>query len=86
MIDAESIPPIADNELLARFILNSNGKRDDGNVNHKHFHAVQVDRVIVLCSRLRGSIVRFVDQDHVGNLHRFPADQRLGVPSESAET
>jgi hypothetical protein len=37
VIDPENIPPIADNELLARFILNSNEKRDDGNVNHKLF-------------------------------------------------
>lgn len=37
MIDPENIPPVADNELLARFILNRNEKRDDGNVNHKLF-------------------------------------------------
>lgn len=37
MIDPENIPPVAENELLARFILNSNEKRDDGNVNHKLF-------------------------------------------------
>ena len=37
MIDPKDIPPVADNELLARFILNSNEKRDDGNVNHKLF-------------------------------------------------
>ncbi|MFO1065435.1 MAG: hypothetical protein U0892_16335 [Pirellulales bacterium] len=37
MIDSQDIPPVADNELLARFILNSNEKRDDGNVNHKLF-------------------------------------------------
>lgn len=37
MIDPEDVPPIADNELLARFILNSNEKRDDGYVNHKLF-------------------------------------------------
>lgn len=37
MIDPENVPPVADNELLARFVLNSNEKRDDGNVNHKLF-------------------------------------------------
>lgn len=37
MIDPQNIPPVADNELLARFIFNSNEKRDDGNVNHKLF-------------------------------------------------
>ncbi len=37
MTDSQAIPPVADNELLARFIFNSNEKRDDGNVNHKLF-------------------------------------------------
>jgi hypothetical protein len=37
VINSQDIPPVADNELLARFILNSNEKRDDGNVNHKLF-------------------------------------------------
>lgn len=37
MIDPSNIPPVADNELLARFILNSNEKRPDGNVTHKLF-------------------------------------------------
>jgi hypothetical protein len=37
VIDSQDIPPVADNELLARFILNSNEKRDDGHVNHKLF-------------------------------------------------
>lgn len=37
MINPPDIPRVADNELLARFILNSNEKRDDGNVNHKLF-------------------------------------------------
>jgi hypothetical protein len=37
VIDLHDIPPVADNELLARFILNSNEKRDDGNVSHRLF-------------------------------------------------
>lgn len=37
MIDPQNVPMVADNELLARFILNSNEKRDDGNVTHKLF-------------------------------------------------
>ncbi len=37
MIHPEHIPDIADNELLARFILNSNEKRADGKVSHKLF-------------------------------------------------
>lgn len=37
MIDPENVPPVADNELLKRFIYNSNEKREDGNVNHKLF-------------------------------------------------
>ena len=32
MIEAADIPPVADNELLARFIVNSNEKRPDGTV------------------------------------------------------
>lgn len=32
MIDPSDIPPVADNELLARFIVNSNEKRSDGTV------------------------------------------------------
>jgi len=37
VINSQDIPTVADNELLARFIFNSNEKRDDGNVNHKLF-------------------------------------------------
>jgi len=37
VIDPENVPPVADNELLKRFIYNSNEKREDGNVNHKLF-------------------------------------------------
>ncbi len=37
MIDPNNVPPVADNELLARFIVNSNEKRDDGTVTPKLF-------------------------------------------------
>lgn len=37
MIDPNHVPPVADNELLARFILNSNEYRDDGTVKPKLF-------------------------------------------------
>ena len=37
MMDPDRIPDVADNELLARFIVNSNEKRTDGNVSHKLF-------------------------------------------------
>ncbi len=37
MMDSSDIPPIADNELLARFILNSNETREDGTVKPKLF-------------------------------------------------
>ncbi|HMO16192.1 MAG TPA: hypothetical protein PKD64_19385 [Pirellulaceae bacterium] len=37
MIDPENIPSIADNELLARFIVYSDEKRSDGSVKHKVF-------------------------------------------------
>jgi hypothetical protein len=37
MIDPGNIPNVADNELLARFIVNSNEKRADGNVTHRLF-------------------------------------------------
>jgi hypothetical protein len=37
MIDPANIPPIADNELLARFIVNSNELRPDGTVTPKLF-------------------------------------------------
>lgn len=37
MIDPENIPPVADNELLARFIVYSDEKRADGTVKHKLF-------------------------------------------------
>jgi len=33
MMDPDRIPNVADNELLARFIVNSNEKRTDGNVS-----------------------------------------------------
>lgn len=32
MIDPSNVPPVADNELLARFIVNGNELRPDGNV------------------------------------------------------
>ena len=37
MIDSNNVPDVADNELLARFILNSNETRDDGTVKPKLF-------------------------------------------------
>ncbi len=37
MIDPENIPGVADNELLARFIVYSGEKRQDGTVKHKLF-------------------------------------------------
>ena len=37
MIDPSNIPPVADNELLARFIVYSDEKRIDGTVRHKLF-------------------------------------------------
>lgn len=37
MIDPSNIPPVADNELLARFIVTRDEKRDDGTVKHKLF-------------------------------------------------
>lgn len=37
MIDPANIPPVADNELLARFIVNSNELREDGSVTPKLF-------------------------------------------------
>lgn len=37
MIDPNNVPEVADSELLARFILNSNERREDGTVNHKLF-------------------------------------------------
>ena len=37
MIDPDHIPDVADNELLARFIVHSNEKRPDGKVSHKLF-------------------------------------------------
>ena len=37
MIDPENVPPVADNELLARFICYSDEKRSDGTVRHKLF-------------------------------------------------
>jgi hypothetical protein len=37
MIDSANIPPTADNELLARFIVYSDEKRADGTVKHKLF-------------------------------------------------
>ena len=36
-MDPDRIPNVADNELLARFIVNSNEKRTDGNVSHRLF-------------------------------------------------
>jgi len=35
MIDQSNIPPVADNELLARFIVYKDEKRTDGSVKHK---------------------------------------------------
>ena len=37
MIDPDNIPPVADNELLARFIVTRDEKRDDGTVRHRLF-------------------------------------------------
>ncbi|MCY2981717.1 MAG: hypothetical protein NTU79_23905 [Planctomycetota bacterium] len=37
MIDPSNIPVVADNELLARFIVYSDEKRSDGTVKHKLF-------------------------------------------------
>ncbi len=37
MMDPDHIADVADNELLARFIVNSNEKRTDGTVSHKLF-------------------------------------------------
>ncbi len=37
MIDPANVPPVADNELLARFICYSDEKRADGTVKHKLF-------------------------------------------------
>lgn len=37
MIDPDNVPAVADNELLARFIVNSNEKKSDGSVNFKLF-------------------------------------------------
>ncbi|MDP1559939.1 MAG: hypothetical protein Q8M16_00905 [Pirellulaceae bacterium] len=37
MIDPENIPYVAENELLARFIVYSDEKRPDGTVKHKLF-------------------------------------------------
>lgn len=37
MIDASTIPSVADNELLARFIVYGDEKRADGTVKHKLF-------------------------------------------------
>ena len=37
MMDPDQIPDVADNELLARFILNSNEKRADGTVTPRLF-------------------------------------------------
>lgn len=37
MINPEQIPDVADNELLARFIVNSNEKRPDGQVTPRLF-------------------------------------------------
>jgi hypothetical protein len=37
VIDPESIPSVADNELLARFIVHHDEKRSDGTVKHKLF-------------------------------------------------
>lgn len=37
MIDPENIPSVAENELLARFIVYSDEKRPDGTVKHKLF-------------------------------------------------
>lgn len=37
MFDPNGIPPVADDELLARFIVNSNEKRPDGTVHAKLF-------------------------------------------------
>lgn len=37
MMDQASIPSVADNELLARFIVHSDEKRADGTVKHKLF-------------------------------------------------
>ncbi len=37
MIDPLNVPPIAENELLARFIVNSNETRSDGTVKPKLF-------------------------------------------------
>ncbi len=41
MMDPDHIPDVADNELLARFIVNSNEKRPDGKVSHKLFMPYQ---------------------------------------------
>ncbi len=37
MMHPDQIPDVADNELLARFIVNSNEKRPDGQVSHRLF-------------------------------------------------
>ncbi len=37
MIDPANVPPVAENELLARFICYSDEKRADGTVKHKLF-------------------------------------------------
>ncbi len=37
MIDPNNVPPVADNELLARFIVHGNETREDGSVRPKLF-------------------------------------------------
>ena len=51
MIDADNIPPVADGELLARFIVNRNEFRGDDSVKPKLF--VPYKRVALSVNRLR---------------------------------
>jgi len=52
MIDADSIPPVDDDEWLARFIVHSNEFRNDDSVNPKLF--LPYKRVVLSVNRHRG--------------------------------
>ncbi|MGI8980923.1 MAG: hypothetical protein ACR2FY_16980 [Pirellulaceae bacterium] len=69
MIDPLNIPSIADEELLARFIVNSNERRSDGNVTPKLF--LPYSRVDLSVNRHRNAT-----EDETWSIGRKVAAQR----------
>ncbi len=70
MLDPNNIPPVADDELLARFIVNSNEKRDDGSVRPNLFLPYKLTALSVTRHR------ETTDQE-IWNIGRQVAAQRV---------